>query len=280
VKPRYRIKAGRLVPTAEIVRVVQIPDAHDSPKLPDKSRFEWIGKYIAERQPDYIVDIGDSLDCESLCQHVPDETLTGRAKPSFIADISSYDKAMDALFTPIARVGQYAPVIKKCRGNHEQRIWKIEDYSPHAAGMYQSLYQEVLDRYGIVEHGYGEYVDISGVDAVHAPLTKMGKPRGGDNAATLIARKATRDLIIGHTHNSQQRCEQKDGPDRRVRIFETGTALPHGFIQPYVGHSQSGWHWCINEFLIINGRIEGWRSVSMIELEQLFGKNQRVGRVL
>lgn len=279
LKPRIRLTAGVMeqivkpepTPSASLVRVVQIPDAHDSPKLPDKSRFRWIGQFIADRQPDYVVDIGDSMDCESLCFHVADATLTGKLKPSFLADLSSYDEAMDALWSPVAKVSGYEPVRKKCRGNHENRIWRIEDQAPHAAGMYQLEYENILARYGIEEHGYGEFVDVAGVDFVHVPLTKMCKPRGGENVANTLANKVLRDTVIGHTHVAQQRCAAKDGQDRRARVFETGTALPWGYIEHYVGHAQSAWWWGINEFWIRDGRIEGWNAIPMFELERMYG---------
>ena len=38
--------------------VIVIGDTHDSPKIP-KDRFLWIGKYIRENRPDYIIHIGD-----------------------------------------------------------------------------------------------------------------------------------------------------------------------------------------------------------------------------
>ncbi len=44
-------------------RIIIIGDAHDSPKI-KQDRFKWIGKYIKECKPDFIIQIGDwdSLD--------------------------------------------------------------------------------------------------------------------------------------------------------------------------------------------------------------------------
>ena len=43
-----------------------IPDAHAMPNVSNE-RFTWLGKLVAEIQPDVIVDIGDWCDMESLC---------------------------------------------------------------------------------------------------------------------------------------------------------------------------------------------------------------------
>lgn len=275
VKPRYRVPAGRnpplIPPSPSVLRVLQIPDAHDSPALPDKSRFKWFGMLAADIRPDVIVNIGDEADFDSISFHVRNDTQAGRLKPSFMADIESLNRAKEAMEEPIAKCSDYKPVKKKTRGNHENRIWRHEDLNPEIAGMMQVEYHAVMSKYGWEEAAYGDFVNIAGVDFVHIPLTKMLKPRGGDNASTIMARKTVRDTVVGHTHNAQQRCETKDGYDERVRVFETGTALPQGHVQKYAEHGASGWWWGVNLFTIINGRIEGWQAIPMFELQQRYG---------
>ena len=43
-----------------------IPDTHCLPHISNK-RFIWLGKLVADLQPDVIFDIGDWCDMESLC---------------------------------------------------------------------------------------------------------------------------------------------------------------------------------------------------------------------
>ena len=42
-----------------------IGDTHDAPKI-NKERFYWIGRQIKDYQPDYIVQIGDWSNFDSL----------------------------------------------------------------------------------------------------------------------------------------------------------------------------------------------------------------------
>lgn len=48
--------------------ILVIPDAHASPKH-NNSRFDILGKFILDRQPDIIVNIGDFADMEALCSY-------------------------------------------------------------------------------------------------------------------------------------------------------------------------------------------------------------------
>ena len=46
-------------------KIIVIGDTHDSPKI-KQDRFVWIGKYIKESKPDYIIQIGDWASFDSL----------------------------------------------------------------------------------------------------------------------------------------------------------------------------------------------------------------------
>ncbi len=47
--------------------VCVIGDAHDSPHLPNKERFYWLGRFAAEHNVDWVVSVGDwmTMDCFS-----------------------------------------------------------------------------------------------------------------------------------------------------------------------------------------------------------------------
>ena len=77
-------------------RVLAIGDAHDSPHLPDKSRFQWMGRHANATRPDHIVQIGDWFTFDSCTQHDGNGTIRGRSKPTFRADMKSGAASMDA----------------------------------------------------------------------------------------------------------------------------------------------------------------------------------------
>ena len=51
-----------------MIKVVVIGDTHDSPDIPDKSRFGWFSKHIKKFKLDYVVQIGDFISLDS-CTH-------------------------------------------------------------------------------------------------------------------------------------------------------------------------------------------------------------------
>src|SRR5690554_6354699 len=70
-KPRIRVPARSVYqPTpdnfAGSVGFLVWECAHYSPTIPDKTRFANAGKLAAHLEPDYIVDLGDTMDMDSL----------------------------------------------------------------------------------------------------------------------------------------------------------------------------------------------------------------------
>lgn len=69
-------------------RVFYFTDCHDNPELP-KDRFRWMGRYIAETQPDVIVCGGDFLSLDSVSRHQGWGNLDGRDRSPFVEDRKS-----------------------------------------------------------------------------------------------------------------------------------------------------------------------------------------------
>lgn len=90
-------------PEGEPLRVAVIGDAHDSPHLRDKSRFEWLGAFIAEHGLDHVVSVGDWMTMDCFSSHTDRATFEGFAKPTFQQDIDSFHESQQALS---ARVGR------------------------------------------------------------------------------------------------------------------------------------------------------------------------------
>ena len=74
-------------------KVLVIGDTHDSPKL-SQERFAWIGKYIRQSKPDYVIHIGDFASFDSLSFFQKNSTQAGKLKDAFMIDIQSMNKAM------------------------------------------------------------------------------------------------------------------------------------------------------------------------------------------
>ena len=64
-------------------KIIVIGDAHDSPNI-KQDRFKWIGKYIKESEPDYIIQIGDWASFDSLSFFQKNSSQAGKLKDAFI----------------------------------------------------------------------------------------------------------------------------------------------------------------------------------------------------
>lgn len=105
---------------------ILIPDLQVKPDI-DMSYLTWIGKYIAEKKPDVIINIGDHFDLPSLSSY---DKGTKRAEGKHLADdIEAGIIGMNLLLEPIADLQyeelelfgevRYKPKMVFTIGNHE-----------------------------------------------------------------------------------------------------------------------------------------------------------------
>jgi hypothetical protein len=283
-KPRIRVPAGRMeIPGAvtiergppvpvpiydeeEVVRVLVIPDAHDSPDL-DKARFDWMGAHAMAGGFDRIVFIGDVADFDSLNSHAGNDTLAGKLKPSFLADVASLNEAMVRFLSPMEGGG---PRVDLCLGNHEYRLWRFEDGTPETAGMLQHEFYRVMDTLGVQVHEFGAYLDVGGVLFTHIPINGYGKPMGGMHTSAAVGRQSTQDVVFGHSHRASVANAPKVA-GTNVRVFEVGCALPTGYKKPYARHNLGAWDYCVVELTITRQSVVGWNYVPMELLAKRYG---------
>lgn len=264
-KPHFTVRQDTLARGSKI-RVVCIGDAHDSPNIPDKSRFEYMGLYINEIKPDIVIQIGDFATLDSLNGHIPNETYQGKSKPSFMADMVSFNEALDAM--------QIEGAERHCTlGNHERRLYHFEDRAPEAYGMMQCELQKVFERHKWTFSPYGMPYIVGGVSFVHCALNSLGKSYGGKNAENTIANDAIGDWVIGHSHRERMHRAAKLGANNFVKIVNVGCALPDGFIEDYARHTLTGWSYGISDMTIHNGHIQDYHFVSMNHLDERYGKS-------
>lgn len=264
-RPKFSIRQDAISDKDDLL-IVAIGDAHDSPKIADKSRFEIAGKFASDLKCDVLVSMGDFLDMLSLCFHVPDENYSGRAKPSFIQDIESGSLAFDALNCGL---GNWKPEKHKVMGNHENRLFRIEDTAPQSVGMYVSLYDEMMTRAGFTYSPFGATTFYGGVGFTHCPISIMGKPMGGKQVLTNIGRDSVYDSVTGHTHVPGEHICRKIG-QRHVMAVDTGCFLPYGLVEDYAEHTLGGWGWGLTELRIRGGKIHSRKFHSLLELEERY----------
>lgn len=244
------------------LRVFVIGDAHDCPSLPDKERFFRLGRCARNWGADRVVWIGDVLDMSSLCGHIPDETLKGRLKPSFIRDIESGQEALGEFRRGLQRDIPQDVV----EGNHEgARVDRWENENPNAEGLYRGALDRLWQTNGITNHRFGVPLFIGGVCFVHIPLNGMGKPYRGKTASQAIGRDSLCDVVRGDTHRSGVHTEPKLF-NRFVRVIDAGTAMPEGYVPSYARETASCWWYGALRLTIANGHVTGWQHYAMHEV--------------
>lgn len=252
----------------EYARVLVIGDAHDDPKIPDKSRFYWAGRYCADNKISTVISIGDFLNLNSLCFHVPDETFGGKAKPTFMADIQSGKLAFEAFNRGL---GDWKPEKHLVLGNHENRLYRAEDKQPASWGMYRALFDEIVTGAGFTYSPYGAPHVVSGVIFSHIPLTVMGKPSSARHL-NAIGNDSIDDAVYGHSHRA--RCVSFPKLfSKSVTVVDAGCFLPHGYKseEEFAEHTPGDWAYGLTDLGIRNGRIADYKFVSALSLEETYG---------
>ena len=263
-KPHFTIRQDNVARLSK-VRVVCIGDAHDSPALPDKSRFRWIGNYIRSVKPDLVIQIGDFGTFDSLNSHAPNDTLDGRLKPPFEADLGSFNIAL-------GEMGNLDGIEKhETMGNHERRLYLYENAHPEMQGRLGCSLESILKEHGWTYSPYGMPYMVGGVAFVHACLNTLGKTYGGKTAENTIANDAIHDWVIGHSHRDRKHRAAKLGGHNFVQIVNVGCALPQGHIEDYATHTLTGWSYGIADMVISGGHVRDYNFISMDRLSEDHG---------
>lgn len=265
VRPKFTLRSDTSSYSSKI-RVVCIGDAHDSPDIPDKSRFEWIGKYINAVKPDVVVQIGDFATMDSLNTHIPNENYDGKAKPSFERDMASFNEALAAMQLDDG-------IERHCTlGNHERRLFLYEQAQPEVYGIMQAKLQEVFERHKWTYSPYGQITYYGGVGFEHCPINTLGKSYGGKNFLPTAANDLIHDLVVGHGHRERYHRAPKIGGNNFVGLWEIGCALPDQHIESYAKHALTGWSYGIGDAIIQHGHLQARSFVSMAELAERYGR--------
>lgn len=179
-----------------------IPDCQVKPNI-DMSYLEAIGKYIVDKKPNIIVNIGDFWDFESLSSY-------DKGKKSFEgrrvkADIDAGNKGMDLLLGPLKRLQKkqrkhkhkvYNPRLVFTLGNHEERFDRFVDYNAEFEGLLGTDTLNI-EKWGWEVHPFLKPVNIEGIHFVHYLANPFsGKPYGG-SALNQLKHVGT-SFCVGH----------------------------------------------------------------------------------
>jgi hypothetical protein len=162
MRPTVSKNAPRIVTRERLGRMhIVIPDVQAKPGV-RLDHLDWVGNYIAEKQPDVIVNIGDFADMEALSAY-DRGTLRGENK-RLKRDLMVAREAMD-VWRPFRGI-DYMPEMHLTMGNHEERLDRFANEHPYleeVVGTHMLNYAE----WGWKVHPFLKPVDVDGVRYCH-----------------------------------------------------------------------------------------------------------------
>ena len=202
-----------------------------------------IGKFLVDKKPDVIIQIGDFADMPSLSSYdVGKKSFEGRR---YRADILAAHAAMEALLQPIKEYNANAVKNHKPRyyprkvltlGNHENRINRAVNDDPKLDGVL-SVSDLKYEAYGWEVAPFLDVVSIDGIAYSHYFTSgAMGRPVS--SPAMLLSKKHD-SCIMGHVQNRGIAYAQRaDG--REIKGLFCGSCYEHD--EDYLG-PQGNHYW-------------------------------------
>lgn len=174
------------------LRIAVVPDVQAMPGV-SFTHLTAYGKYIAAKQPDVIVCIGDFGDFPSL-SHFERGTLSFEGR-RYKKDLNSFHEAMQTFLEPIRATSGYTPRMEFTLGNHEDHIRRAWHEDAKLEGLI-SIDDLKLKEYGWRVHEFLQPISVAGVAFSHYfPSGQMGRPIGTSRA---LLTKLHMSAVAGH----------------------------------------------------------------------------------
>jgi hypothetical protein len=255
-----------------VTKHIVIPDTQCKPE----HSYEYltrIGKYIVDKQPDTIIQIGDFADMASLSSYdIGKKSFEGRR---YIADIEAAHSAMGALLSPLKdynerqrRNGkkQYKPRMVLTNGNHEDRISRVVNSDPKLDGTI-SLNDLDYEKFGWEVYPFLEVCVIDGIAYSHY-FTSGSLGRPVTSPAALLTKRHM-SAVMGHVQNRGiAYATRADG--KEITAIFSGSCYEHN--EDYLGaQGNNYWRgiWVLHD--INDGEFDAMQ-VSLKYLSQKYGE--------
>ena len=238
-------------------KIVVIPDCQIKPGVP-LEQLTWAGKYIAEKRPDIIVQIGDFVDMESLSSYdIGKRSFEGRR---YKKDIEAAEKGMSLLMAPIQKQKSYKPRLVITLGNHCDRITRATDTDSKLEGVL-SLDDLPYKKYGWEVFPFLKPVIIDGIAFSHYfPSGQLGRPIA--TARTLLM-KLHMSCIAGHLQGRDIfYAKRADGKNMTAIIAGSYYQHNEAYLSPFTNQ-----HW--RGIVVCNEVHDGSFDEMMVSLDYL-----------
>ena len=223
------------------LRIAVIPDVQAMAGVP-MDHLTAAGNYIAAKQPDVIVCIGDFGDFPSLSRFERGTmAFEGRRYKS---DLGAFHRAMTMLLNPISKVKGYRPHMHFTMGNHEDHIPRYVQENPALEG-FMSLDDLELEGYGWTVHDFLQPVSIGGVAFCHYfPSGVKGLAIG---TARALLTKLHMSAFAGHLQGRDIAFSRRaDGAHMTAIISGSFYQHEYDYLSPFTNAHWRGM-WFLNE---------------------------------
>ena len=254
-----------------------IPDAHASINVSNR-RFDWLGEFILEEQPDVIIDIGDFGDLSTLGTYDVG-TKNGEGK-RILDEVACIKDASDRVFKRISAYNstrtrhkkpQYNPRIIRCGGNHEEgRLKRFINENPRFEGLV------TLEQMGFKDHGseYVPFLQPTLVDGIaYSHFFYVKDKRYPISTAKMLLQKLHMSATCGHSHiRDFSEAARPDG--KRIQgLIVGGYHDPENKDSDYAGPQGvlTWWSGVVMKYVNESGGTYSPRFIDIEELQKRYG---------
>lgn len=250
--------------------------AHTDPSVSNE-RFDWLGEFLYDLRPDYVVDLGDGADMKSLNSY---DTRYPQAivSQSYEEDIGHYNEAMERMRYRFKKQKRKRPTYIGFEGNHENRIKKAIALDPRLEGSkygvsFGHLQTDVwFDEYHEYQNSAPAIADYDGVSYAHYFSSgNFGTATSGLHHAYTLLQNRNHSSTCGHSHKRSLYFKDSAHPSA---ILGCVVGCYKGAEETWAGQANNEW-WkgVVIKREIDNGVYEP-EFVSMKRLQQLYGKKK------
>lgn len=246
------------------MKIAFIPDVQVRTGI-NIDHLTWCGRYLADKQPDVIVQAGDFADMPSLSEY--DKGKKSYEGRRYRKDIDSVRTGMDRLLAPIQAKRRYKPRLILTLGNHENRIERAVDQDAKLEGTI-----------GITDLGYQDagwkvvpYLKVATINGVHFshffPSGIMGRPC---ISARKIISTYHASCVAGHQQGLDVAGPVFRADGSRITAIIAGSFYSHHetYLTPL---ADNHWRGIVMLHEVHNGNFDPM-FVSMLFLKKRFGR--------
>lgn len=238
-------------------------------------RYSWLGEFLYDIKPDYVVDLGDGADMRSL------NTFDGKypeavVSQSYEKDIEVYNDSMERIRWKFRQNKRKRPYFIGFEGNHEHRIKRAIAYDPRLEGSKFGIsFKHLQTKYWFDD--YHEYqnsgpsiADYDGVSYAHFFSSgNFGTATAGLHHAYALLQNRNYSSTCGHSH--KRSVYFKDGA-HPTGIIGLVAGCFKGGEESWAGQANRDWWKGVVIKRDIDNGIYDPEFVSLDKLRSVYGK--------